>query len=833
MQTTYIHTITSDPNEFEPFVTTTSIPAVLKSVLFGTEAQKLSALRSLGTDKGLKQLVPYFVQFIAERVERQLAVPSTAAELQVKEPHNLYVLSSAVSCAESLIMNPHLELTTKKGGAVPTHQLELYLHQLLPPLLSCVVCARLGAHPTEDHWSLRQRAATLVGAISARFSSKYVDLPTRIAKCFTDALWNTEFNFAAKCGAVLGIQSLGHIPVGLLLLPQLHAFVAFCESRSVWANRNRVERLEAEHCLQALLSAVGQYVQDAASQIGTRHPQVKPTAQRLGKLKLGRKITLSGGKRKGGGGGLDHDGGKEGGSGKKIKLKRASSGVGFTTATLARAESSSSMVSINSVGSDMSHLGETSTSSSSSTAPPSSSKGQAATGRKIKSYFSPSVHTFAEIGKAAEVFGERLLPYSIRPPVQFRFSLIQRNIERDAAGRTISRDPPFLGPTPPLCCAAVVSIVARPPPPTSSTAGHAMAVEGGASKSSCPKGSRFDGAANGTGAAAPPSAGDNKPPPKLGKAAAEGNVPENNRRRKGGVSKNGVHEGGEGVVVLQQQLGEHIATPEAAAAPPPPPVRATGCFNIMSVPIMCNDVETTSGWRKGKTGFEGESFWKARWSGVDDGFLRKRLPAPFGSTLHTSTPFPQRSNMAQFQRNRWIFSLKPGQPVRVQTRSGPIVVSSPSREYQWEDATVQRVRPNGRVDIVVTSTGDTRTSLPGSVLAPPLPTASSDDVTMGGGDGDVSTPLHEAGGSTSPYKVNESVDVVLECRRVWRADCFDHDTPIDILDIPGDMDGNEAQHCDSKLVAKSRASGKYCIVFSLRSVGRDGQSLPPRKDEAR
>ncbi len=45
------------------------------------------------------------------------------------------------------------------------------LHQLMPPILTCLVGRRLCENPNEDHWELRDYAASLVALICLRYSS--------------------------------------------------------------------------------------------------------------------------------------------------------------------------------------------------------------------------------------------------------------------------------------------------------------------------------------------------------------------------------------------------------------------------------------------------------------------------------------------------------------------------------------------------------------------------------------------------------------------------------------------------------------------------------------
>jgi transcription initiation factor TFIID subunit 6 len=77
---------------------------------------------SLATDSGLQPLAPYFTQWVAAEVSGNLtALPR---------------LRGAVRAAAALLSNSRLSL-------------ELYLHQLMPALLTCLVAKRLSASPTE------------------------------------------------------------------------------------------------------------------------------------------------------------------------------------------------------------------------------------------------------------------------------------------------------------------------------------------------------------------------------------------------------------------------------------------------------------------------------------------------------------------------------------------------------------------------------------------------------------------------------------------------------------------------------------------------------------
>ena len=76
------------------------------------------------------------------------SAPPSAAWIFVRSPMLLLRLTSeaAVQLAGALLANPHLDLA-------------LYLHKLMPALLTCLLTKRLGASPWDSHWHVRSLAA--------------------------------------------------------------------------------------------------------------------------------------------------------------------------------------------------------------------------------------------------------------------------------------------------------------------------------------------------------------------------------------------------------------------------------------------------------------------------------------------------------------------------------------------------------------------------------------------------------------------------------------------------------------------------------------------------
>ncbi len=119
------------------------------------------------------------MQFIADEV--------------IQNIKNLTVLSVLMRTANCIISNPTL-------------QVEPYLHQLMPCILTCLVGKRLCGTPTEDHWTLRNFAAYLISTICKRYGNNYSTLQPRITKTLVRALLDPGKPLTTHYGAIVGIS---------------------------------------------------------------------------------------------------------------------------------------------------------------------------------------------------------------------------------------------------------------------------------------------------------------------------------------------------------------------------------------------------------------------------------------------------------------------------------------------------------------------------------------------------------------------------------------------------------------------------------------------------
>ena len=186
------------------------VTATVRGGGVGPEAPVLrAALESLETDSGIHQLVPYFVRFAQEEVATSLK--------------NLPRLTAVVAATRALVSNPHVHV-------------ELYLHQLMPSVVTCLVAKKLGGGEGPgplgergDHCALRERAAETMALVCSKFGEQYPTIQPRITRTLVKALLDPAKPLATHYGAVVGLAALGPRVTRLLILPHLRQILETLE----------------------------------------------------------------------------------------------------------------------------------------------------------------------------------------------------------------------------------------------------------------------------------------------------------------------------------------------------------------------------------------------------------------------------------------------------------------------------------------------------------------------------------------------------------------------------------------------------------------------------
>ncbi|RFU30709.1 hypothetical protein B7463_g5598, partial [Scytalidium lignicola] len=165
-------------------------------------ALRESALESVRSDPGLHQLVPYFIQFVAEKVTHSL--------------NNLFVLRQMMELTAAMIANTSLFI-------------DPYVASLIPPVLTCIIGHKLGAGAGPDHlrdlYQLRDFSISLVGQIAKKYAHSNRELRPRLVRTFLKTFLDPSKPPGEQYGALSGVAIVGGPEaVRTLILPYLKEF---------------------------------------------------------------------------------------------------------------------------------------------------------------------------------------------------------------------------------------------------------------------------------------------------------------------------------------------------------------------------------------------------------------------------------------------------------------------------------------------------------------------------------------------------------------------------------------------------------------------------------
>ncbi|KAK2740674.1 hypothetical protein FQN55_008728 [Onygenales sp. PD_40] len=198
---------------------------------------RISAFSSLKEDPGLHQLVPYFIQFISEKVTHSLK--------------DLFVLTQVMRMTEALIQNKTLYV-------------DPYVPSLIPPVLTCLIGRQLGSTTTTDpldHFALRDLSASLVSMIARKYSHSSHTLRPRLARTFLKNFLDPGKPLGTHYGAIIGLQSIGGADVVReLVVPNLKTYEAVL--RDSLADEGGVRKVEAEKVVGVIVAVLGALVDE-------------------------------------------------------------------------------------------------------------------------------------------------------------------------------------------------------------------------------------------------------------------------------------------------------------------------------------------------------------------------------------------------------------------------------------------------------------------------------------------------------------------------------------------------------------------------------------------
>lgn len=221
------------------------------------EAFRTAAFSSLRTDPGLHQLVPYFVQFVADKITHNLK--------------SLFTLTQGLILISALLENPSLYLAP-------------YVPSIVPTVLTCLVGKHLGSASRDGpttHFSLRDYAGSLLSSIARRYGPSSSTLKPRIARACLKHFLDSHKPFGTQYGAILGLTMIaGPEGVRTLILPNLPFYDVHLQERL----KDETKAEQARHVVEAIMKALEVLEKDALDTTGAHqngHPEGAALRERL------------------------------------------------------------------------------------------------------------------------------------------------------------------------------------------------------------------------------------------------------------------------------------------------------------------------------------------------------------------------------------------------------------------------------------------------------------------------------------------------------------------------------------------------------------------------
>lgn len=234
------------------------------------DENRVAALASIRTDPGLHQLVPYFVNFIAEKVTHNL--------------NDLFILSQTLQITSALLDNKYLLV-------------DPYVASIIPPVLTCLVGRHLGSSLDPlSHHSLRNIAAALLGSLCKKYAKSSRTLKPRLARTCLKHFLDPTKPLGSNYGGIIGLQAIGGTEVvRALILPNVKDYESLI--REPLEDEGSPKQAEAEAVLTALVGALQTLEEDSVNGMngltnGKAGSDSQNLAAKVGQLVAGRVLAM-------------------------------------------------------------------------------------------------------------------------------------------------------------------------------------------------------------------------------------------------------------------------------------------------------------------------------------------------------------------------------------------------------------------------------------------------------------------------------------------------------------------------------------------------------------
>lgn len=201
------------------------------------EDLRFAALQSLRTDPGLHQLVPYFGQFIQEKVTHKMA--------------DLFTLTQMMHMTSALFSNPSLYVAP-------------YVMNFVVSVLTCTTGKHLGSpnDPREARFGLRDLGASILIDIAKRFGKSTQSLKPRLLRTCLKEFLSPNKPFGTHYGALRVLLGLtGADGMRTLIIPNLKSYDAILAPGLA----DEAKRGDAEMVLIRIFKGMEMVAQDAVN----------------------------------------------------------------------------------------------------------------------------------------------------------------------------------------------------------------------------------------------------------------------------------------------------------------------------------------------------------------------------------------------------------------------------------------------------------------------------------------------------------------------------------------------------------------------------------------
>jgi len=209
---------------------------ITEAAVGSDEKRRAEALNSLSSDPGLSQMLPRFSTFISEGVRVNVA------------QNNLALLIYLMRLMKALLDNPSFNL-------------EKYLHELNPAIMTCIVSKQLCSRPDHDnHWALRDYAARIMGQVCKNYNTTCNQIQPKVCAIYCKCLYDDSMALSAKYGCVAGLYELGSEVVERFLTPRIKCEADRIEDILESDQVNSIDRTAAERLRGIIVKHTSQVI---------------------------------------------------------------------------------------------------------------------------------------------------------------------------------------------------------------------------------------------------------------------------------------------------------------------------------------------------------------------------------------------------------------------------------------------------------------------------------------------------------------------------------------------------------------------------------------------